>query len=292
MRTTDPVHYSKTLRAWVVTAYEHVVQGFRDHRLTGDRTKFLIDGQLGSCDRSAVKDFERIERGMMINKEGAEHMRLRRLVQHSFTPARLNAARPSIEKAVQGLLDKVSHSRRLDIVSDYAKPLPTLVICEFMGILPEDGPMLRQWSEAKGKFCGATRDAVHVAAKAANDAALNFERYMFKLIEDRRRWRTDDLIGVLAASREEGQLSTVEVSAQCSSLFSAGHQTVIDQLCNGVHAYLSHPEQLQALRAEPERIGPAVEEVLRYDSAVVYMNRTTAVDLEIDGRHISEGEAV
>jgi cytochrome P450 len=128
MRREAPVHYSRKLGAWLVTRYDDVVQGFRDHRLGGDRTKFLIDSQLGGKDRGLVKDFERVERGMMINKEGAEHLRLRRLVQHGFTPARINAARPMIQRVVDGILDRAVGSGRLDVVTEYAEPLPTLVI--------------------------------------------------------------------------------------------------------------------------------------------------------------------
>jgi cytochrome P450 len=128
MRREDPVHYSRKLEVWLVTRYADVVRGFRDPRLGGDRTRFLL-GQLGGRERGIVKDFERIERGMMINKEGPEHLRLRRLVQHAFTPARLDAARPLIGKVVDGLLDRAGAAGRLDVVADYAEPLPTAVIC-------------------------------------------------------------------------------------------------------------------------------------------------------------------
>jgi cytochrome P450 len=292
MRRDDPVHYSRALGAWLVTRYDDVARGFRDARLGGDRTRLLIDGQLGARDRGLVKDFERIERGMMINKEGPEHRRLRRLVQHAFAPARLGVARPHIQAAVDGLLDRAETSGPWDVVADYAEPLPTLVICALMGIPAEDGPTLRTWSEAKGKFRGLSRGDVAGAARAANDATVNFERYVLDLLKERRRRPGDDLISVLAAAHDDGRLTDAEVSAQCSLLFSAGHQTLIDQLCNAVHAFLSHPGQLQALRAEPSRVGQAVEEVLRYDPSVAFMNRAAGDDLELGGRAIRRGESV
>jgi cytochrome P450 PksS len=292
MRREDPVHYSPTLRAWLVTRYDDVVQGFRDTRLAGNRTRFLISGQLGARDRSVVQDFERIERGMMINKDGPEHLRLRRLVQHGFTPARLNAARPMIRKAVDGLLDRADAAGRLDVVADFAEPLPTLIICELMGVPATDGPILRQWSEAKGKFRGLSHGDIDGVGQAANDATLQFERYFMKLVAQRHRRPGDDLVSVLVAGHDDGRLSAAEVAAQCQLLFSAGHQTLIDQLCNGVHALLSHPEQLRALRADPTLIGPAVEEVLRYDPSVAFMNRVAAADLEVGGQVIRQGEVV
>jgi cytochrome P450 len=290
MRREDPVHCSRTLGAWLVTRYDHVVQAFRDTRLGGDRIRFLIDGQLGARGRGVVPDFERIERGMMINKEGPEHLRLRRLVQYVFAPDRLHAARPRIQKVVDGLLDRAGASRRLDVRADYAEPLPTLVICELMGVSAEDGPALRHWSEAKGRFRGRSHGNIDAVARAANDATLNLERYFLALAEERLRRPGDDLVSVLAAGHEEGRLTAAEVSAQCQLLFSAGHQTMIDLLCNAVHALLSHPGQLRGLRDDPSLVGPAVEEVLRYDPPVSFLHRVAAADLEVGGRAIRQGQ--
>jgi len=161
-----------------------------------------------------------------------------------------------------------------------------------MGIPAEDGPALRQWSEAKGKFRGLSWGDKEAAARAANDAAVNLEHYFLGLVEERRRRPGNDLLSVLAAGHEEGRLSAAEVSAQCQLLFSAGHQTLIDQLCNGVHALLSHPEQLRGLQDEPSRIGSAVEEVLRYDPSVSFMHRVAAADLEVGGQVIRQGQLV
>jgi cytochrome P450 PksS len=291
MRRQCPVHYSAALGAWLVTRYDDVVQALRDSRLGGDRTKFLL-GQLGAGERDIIQDFERIERGMMINKEGPEHLRLRRLVQHAFTPARLNAARPLIQKVVDGLLGRAGAAGRLDVVADYAVPLPTLIICELMGIPARDGIMLRQWSEAKGRFRGLSRGDKGAVARAANDATVNFERNFLALAEARRRRPGADLVSVLVAGHEEGRLSAADVSAQCQLLFSAGHQTMIDLVGNAVYAFLSHPGQLRALLAEPMLIGPAVEEALRYDPPVAFLHKVAAADLEISGQVIRAGQLV
>src|SRR5262249_14241936 len=153
-----------------------------------------------------------------------------------------------------------------------AEPLPTLVICALMGIPAADGPTLRQWSEAKGKFRGLSRGDIDAVARAANDATIHFERYFLDLVVQRRRRPGDDLVSVLAAGHDTGRRTAAEVAAQCQLLFSAGHQTLIYQLCNAIHAFLSHPEQLRALQAEPSRIGPSVEEALRYDPSVAFVH--------------------
>jgi cytochrome P450 PksS len=193
---------------------------------------------------------------------------------------------------VERLLDRAGASERLDIVSDYAEPLPTLVICEWMGIPAEDGPTLRQWAEVKGKFRGLSRGDIESAARAANEATIHLDRYFFGLVEERRRRPGDDLVSVLVAGHEEGRLTAAEVAAQCQLLFGAGHQTLIDLLCNAVHAFLAHPEQLRLLQADPSLIGPAVEEVLRYEPSVAFQHKVASADLGVGGRVIRQGQAV
>jgi cytochrome P450 PksS len=292
MRREAPIHYSRTLGAWIITRYQDVVGAFRDGRLGGDRARLLVDGQMRGSDRRMVKDFERIERGMMINKEGAEHLRLRRLVQHGFTPTRLEASRPLIQKVVAGLVDRAGTLGRMDVVADFAEPLPTRVICELMGIPSEDGAELRRWSEAKGKFRGMGQGDIDTVARAANEAAVELEGYFLDLVRHRQRRPGNDLLSLLIAGREEGQLTAAEVSAQCQLLFSAGHQTLIDQLCNAIHALLTHPDQWRSLQTDRSLIGPGVEEALRYDPSVAFMNRVAAADVKVSGRVIRKGELV
>jgi cytochrome P450 len=161
-----------------------------------------------------------------------------------------------------------------------------------MGIPAEDGPTLRQWAEAKGKFRGLTRGDIHAAARAANDATIDFERYFLDLVEERRRRPGDDLVSVLVAGHDEGRLTAAEVAAQCQLLFGAGHQTLIDLVGNAVHAFLAHPEQLRLLQADWSLIGPAVEEVLRHEPSVAFQHKVASADLEVGGRVIRQGQAV
>jgi hypothetical protein len=159
------------------------------------------------------------------------------------------------QTVMDGLLDRAGAAGRLDIVADYAEPLPTLVICSLMGIPAEDGATLRGWSEAKGKFRGLSRGDVDAVARAANEATLHFERYFLDLVERRRRRPGDDLVSVLVAGHDEGRLTAAEVAAQCQLLFGAGHQTTIYQLCNAVHAFPPGAAAGAPGRGVPDRSG-------------------------------------
>jgi cytochrome P450 PksS len=292
MRRDDPVHYSRSLGAWLVTRHEDVVAAFRDARLSGDRTRSLIDAQLGPDGRGLVPDYERTHRRSLITKEGLEHQRLRRLVLHGFTPARLDAARPAVRRAVDGLLDRAEGAGRLDVVQDFAEPLPTLVICELLGIPAEDRPRLRAWSDARTRFFGLSRGDPAAAARAVNDATLHLEDYFRRLAGERRRRPGDDLLSLLLAAHADGRLTEEEVSAQCQLLLIAGHVTTRDQLGNAVHAFLQHPSQLEALRADPPRMGAAVEEALRYDPSVSFIHRVAEADVAVGGRPVRTGQLV
>jgi cytochrome P450 len=292
MRHQDPVHHSRALGAWLVTRYDDVLRGLRDPRLSSDRIPSILDGQVAAADRGSVRDFERTRRSMMVNMDGPAHHRLRRLVNPGFTPAVVDAARPMIQAAVDRLLDRDEGLDRLDAVADYAEPLPTFVICELLGIPAEDRPSLRTWSDDAARLLGATHGASGSTARTANDAVLNLERYFLRLIADRRRRPGDDLLSLLIRGEEEGRMTPEELSSQCQMLLVGGHLTLIDQLCNAVHAFLNHLEQLEQLRSDPSLIGSAIEEVLRYDPPVSFVHRVAAEDLDLGGAAIRKGDRV
>jgi cytochrome P450 PksS len=294
MRCEDLAHYSETLGAWFLTRYADVLQAFRDPRLSSDRTRAVIDARLGSRDRAIVKDFERFLKGTMFNKDGAEHFRLRRLANHGFTPTLLDGMRPKIQRVADELLDGAGTSGRMDLVADYAQPLPIIVICELFGIPTEDRHRFRKWSDDSVQFFfGLTHGDVETDARMANEATVNLQCYFHDLLEERRlRPPGNDLLSLLIAGQDEGRLSAEEVTAQCQLILIAGHVTTIHQLCNAVHAFLEHPEQLQRLRSDPSLINSAVEEVLRYDPPAPFVRRVATADMEIGGKAIREGELV
>jgi cytochrome P450 PksS len=292
MGDEDPVHHSRALGAWLVTRYDDVLRGLRDPRLSSDRIPAILDGQVAAADRGSVRDFERTRRAMMVNMDGPAHHRLRRLVNPAFSPAAIEAAEPMIQTAVDRLAGRVGASGRLDVVADYAAPLPTLVICELLGIPVADRPSLRTWSDDAAKLLGATHGASASTAHTANDAVIDLERYFLRLIEDRRRRPGDDLLSLLIRGEEEGRMTSEELSSQCQMLLVGGHLTLIDQLSNAAYAFLGHPEQLQKLRLDPSLIASAIEEVLRYDPPVSFVHRVAATHLELGGVQIGRGERV
>jgi cytochrome P450 PksS len=292
MRREDPVHWSDAIEAWVLTRHDDVLAALREPRLSSARTEAIAAYQLRDADPAIAADWVRVTRGSMLMKDGADHHRLRVLGNHGFTPSMMDRARPKIQKVVDELLDAVIGRGPFDIVRDLSQPLPAIVISELFGIPPRDRDLFQRWSDDGAKFGGGTLGDAEHDARTANRSTLEMEQYFAALLDERRKKPGDDLMSMLIRGQDEGKLSAAEVACQCMLFLVAGHVTTIDQLANTVHALLTHPDQWRKLRGDPRLVKSAVEEALRYDGAVPFINRFAAADLEIRGKTIRAGQMV
>ena len=243
-------------------------------------------------DLTPVKDFVRIFKEMMFMKDGAEHMRLRRLGSHGFTNATLDEFRPVIQKLTEDLVAKFKDRGHGDIVDDLAQPLPAIAIAEMFGIPLPDRRAFQEWSDDIARFFGGTLGDVQEDAKRANTSAVALEQYLLKMLEERRHNRGKDLMSLFIGGQDEGKLTAEEVCGQCILVLAAGHVTTIDQIANSTNALLHHPNQLRNLREDPSLLKGAVEEALRYDGAVAFTNRIAIEDIEMRGKTIKKGQMV
>ncbi|SEP25793.1 cytochrome P450 family protein [Trujillonella endophytica] len=229
----------------------------------------------------------------MLNSDPPEHTRLRRLVSQAFTPRRIEAMRPRVEQVVETLLDRIAPTGRTDFVDDVALRLPLAVIGDLLGIPPADHEeILRGTQVIRTVGTGGRSPQEDRAAIAAAQEGLH--AYFAGLVAAKRRAPADDLVSSLIAARDEqGRLSEAELVSTSFLLLFAGYQTTSDFLGNAVVALLTHPEQLELLRREPERLPDAVEELLRFDCSVpVSSFRFATEDMEIGGVPIPAGSIV
>jgi cytochrome P450 PksS len=292
MRRPDPVYWSDALGHWVLTRYDDVLAATRNPALSSARTEAFVRAQLRGGDPSLAADYTRIQKAMMIVKDGPGHHRMRVLGNHAFTPSALGRWQPVIERVVDGLLGAALPRGRMDLIGDLAAPLPAIVIAELFGIPPEDREVFHQRSMASARFFGGAVGDPVAAARAANESSLQQERYFRGLLEERRRRPGDDLMSLLLEGQAEGRLTAEEVCAQCILLLGAGHVTTMDQLGNTVLALLKNPEHMDRVRDDPTLVRPAVEEGLRYDGTVQLLQRTAREDLTLRGRTVRKGELV
>jgi cytochrome P450 len=292
MREGSPVHLQPGLDGetpiWFVTRYDDVVA------LLTDNERFVLDPALvlsaeELAEREAVLVLDPRVSENLLAKDGADHRRLRRLVTKAFTPRMVEQLRPRIQEIADELIDRVADRGSMELVDDFAFPLPITVIAELLGIPVEDQARFRVWSN--------TFVTPALTPELQEEAVRNtdeFVAYLDALFARRRAEPSDDLVTALVQAEDEGDhLSENELYSMVVLLIVAGHETTVSLITNAVHALLSHPEQLAALRADPSLMSTAVEELLRFDSPVERtITRWVATDTELGGRSIARGDLV
>ena len=286
LREEDPVHQSP-LGIWVLTRYDDAVMVLRDPRFGREGLAEIMDARLGVPARPAnTRD--------MLFRDPPDHTRLRALVSRAFTPRVVEAMRPHIQEIVDGLLDRVADSGRLDVIEDLAYPLPVRVICEMLGVPLADQEVFKDWSADIARSLDASILPAGSEAVTRGQVAGDAIREYFRgLIAGRRKQPRADLLSALIAAEEQGdKLSEPELVATCVLLLIAGHETTVNLIGNGLLALLRHPDQLRVLAADPALIQTGVEELLRFDGPVQRTGRLTMADVEIGGRDIPKGSIV
>jgi len=222
---------------------------------------------------------------------GAQHARLRALVQPSFTPKAADRYRPAMRKFLGELWEQVADRGRCDFVHDFAKPYPALMIATVVGAPLEDAAELHRLSNLlQQQF-----DAIAVMTRRAELelAAEEFDAYVAKLVEDRRRSPGEDLVSELIAAEQAGdRLSDEECKALVRDVLNGGVDTTQSQLSHGVRMFADHPDQWQRLAAEPSLAPQAAEEVLRFEPVAPFTARVMLEDVEFRDVTFPKGTVV
>jgi cytochrome P450 len=293
MRAEDPIFCQPGIDGetliWFVTRYEDVVAVLLDdERFVRDPARALTPGELEAFASGMPDAFAFIDQHML-NRDGEDHRRLRRLVTKAFTPRMVEQLRPRIQEIADELIDRVEQRGQMELVEELAFPLPITVIAELLGIPVEDRDRFRRWSNA------IVTPALGPEAMADFGAQMSeFVAYLHDLFDRRRSDPGDDLVSALLQVRDGGDtLSEQELFSMVVLLIVAGHETTVSLIGNAALALLRHPEARAELERDPQRIPEAIEELLRYDSPVERtLTRWAATDLELGGHTIGRGDLV
>lgn len=291
LQDEDPVHWSPSMRAWVLTRYDDVRQMMLSDTMSPDRLRPFY-AQLQGERRELLSEVMRYMSLWMVFRDPPEHTRLRRLVGTVFNLKALEALDGAVLGVVDHLLDQLPTDRAIDWAHDVAMPLPAYVIMDMLKIPYAAYPELKEASDELRAFIGGARADGDRYARA-RDGAHRLANFFRALIAERRAEPGDDFVSRMIAARDdEGRLSEDELVATCMLVLFAGHETTTHLLGNALHALLDHPDQLQRLRDDPALIEPAVEEFLRYDGPSNAIARVVKTDHEIDGRLLKAGDRV
>jgi len=284
LRREAPVHWSEALSSYVVLRYEDVLRLSRNKALIGSITTNELPEPPPDGEPVRLRRPDK----MMIRRDGAEHTRLRRLVTKVFTPRAIDAWRAKAEEIVEQRLAEAAQRGEVDLIADYALPLPAQIISEMLGVPATDSVQLREWSQILVRNLEPfgtepERQSMEAAARAMLD-------YLEALVADKRKHPAADIMTDLILAEEAGDcLDDGEIQAQVMLLYIAGHETTVNLIGNGVVALFRQPEQLDLLRATPELDANAVEEVLRLESPAQFTRRRVVEGFELDGVAIPAG---
>ncbi|MFP3899923.1 MAG: cytochrome P450 [Acidimicrobiia bacterium] len=291
LRANDPVHHHPEPGGpgfWVITRYDDVVAANRD------ATSFSSDqshgGVVGLEGPTAAPPGTEAAGNLMLYMDPPAHTRYRKLVNRGFTPRMIGRLEPHVRDLTVRIVEDAIARRECDFVVDVAAELPLEVIAELLGVPRDDRHRLFDWSN---RMIGSDDPEYQVSEQAAMDARVEMFLYAQRLAGERRAEPRDDIVTTLLDAEIDGDsLSDLDFNMFFLLLAVAGNETTRNAIAHGMHALLEHPEQYERLVAEPSLIDPAVEEILRWASPVMYFRRNATRDAEVGGRTIRAGEKI
>jgi len=300
LRDRAPLHYSPDSATWTVSRYDDVVAVLKDTEVFSSKTR---GGQMESRIESLstaeklqlfVRFVSRMRTApwtmrrsrMLIQEDGAVHLRMRDLVNRGFTPRQIKRLEPRMRALVAECLAELGRKPQFDLVSELNIPLPVTVIAELLGVEPEKRHVFKHWSDAI--IAGATGSGIgNPLDSGVLDAMGELRAYLRPIVRRRRARPADDLISILVGAEVDGEgLGDYEIFLFVLLLLVAGNETTTNLLGNAVDALLAHPDQLARVVAQPALVPGLVEETLRYDGPVQFLTRRTMREVALHGQRI------
>lgn len=288
LRAENPAHQNSD-GSFLLTRYADIVAVYRDPALWSSDKKADFKPKFGD---SPLYEHHTTS---LVFRDAPDHTRIRKLFQHAFTPKALAALEPRIEALVDGYLDQLEDTGRMEVVSEFSFKLPVEVVCDMLGVPSEDRELIRDWALL---ILGALEPRISEAQfKAGCQAVKDFKAYLRDQITLRRRnpdvRRQGEILSDLMDAEEDGEkLTELDLLHQCIFMLNAGHETSTNMISHGVHEFLRNPGEMAKLRANPDLADSAAEEVLRYHAPIQINNRRSTRTTEIASVSLPSGTIV
>ena len=288
LRNEDPVHWDPYLHAWIVTRYTDVVRVLHD--FSADRTP--TPEQLTRMGLPEMSPIAAVMVKQMLFMDPPAHTRLRSLASMAFVPRRVEALRQHIQEIADRILDNLEERGQMEVIADFAAPLPAIVTAEMLGVPTSDHQQLKTWSADFAEMLGNFQhnpDRVPGVLRSLHDML----EYFRQTVSDLKRQPREGLINSLLTAEIDGdRLNEEEVIANSIVTMVGGQETTTNLIGNGLLTLLRNPSELRKLRDDLSLIPTAVEELLRYESPSQHTARMAPADVEVGGKMILKRQAV
>jgi cytochrome P450 len=289
LRDADPVHWDPFLHSWVVTRYEDVVNVML--KFSADRTP--TPQQLEAM--GMVEELQPIAQVMvkqMLFMDAPAHTRLRALCATAFTPARVAALKQHIQEIADQLIDRVIDAGRMDVIADFANPLPAIVTAELFGVPVEDHQDLKDWSTDFAEMLGNFQHNPDRARRVLKSTENLLEYFQKALREQEKNPRPGLVNSLMNAEVDGSRLTEEEVVANLIVTMVGGQETTTNLIGNGLVSLLKNPDQLALLKNDSSILPSAIEELLRYESPSQHTARLAPDDMLLGGKQVHKRQAV
>lgn len=291
LRDNDPIHWS-FMQAWVITRHRDVEALLKSAQLQVDDLPSRLRQKSQYLKQGNFEALAQTIENWLFFLEPPHHTRLKGLVAKAFSPNTIETMRPAIAQLVDRLLTEVEQKASkqngvIDIMTDFASPLPAMTVTQILGVPLEDHDKLMRWSY--DLFFVFDQPMSLDGYQKQNEIAIEARKYLISLMET----KPSGLIGQLMAARDSGQqLSQDEILGFCIMLLIVGQETTKSLIGNSILALLQHPQALSELQQNLDLIPAAIEELLRYDSPVQVIARIASEDFDYGGKTIHSGDKV
>jgi len=296
LQTTDPVHWNPQINAWMVSNYDDVLAILQDRRLSAASPfGYLFKRELSAEEQAAVEIIRPYVEQSLLNMDPPHQTRQRKILSAAFTTRRLQQMRERVQKFVDGIIDEVLPEGKIELMNEFAIPLLFKVIFSLLGISEEAQPEARRLFNEASVLIIKVNSTPYPATEHLLRFAQNLqetEELIRPYVELRRQEPQEDVISLMVEAERRGELSEKEIFVLCSQLVFAAHETTASAICTGMLALLQNPEQLEQMRAKPDILPLAVEELLRYSAPGQMRPRIALEDIEIRGTRIQKGQRV
>ncbi len=302
MLARRPVHYSASLKSWVVADYDNVKLVLTDPRFSVEKMSPFADHMAEGADAHKIRELSRVLGGWMVFKDPPAHTRLRQVLQQPFKPREMETLRGAVIDIAGQVADEMSEraGETVDFIAAFANPLPARVIATLIGVDTAIVGQLTAWSGDIAKFVFSARDTPDKYSRA-HSALVEIEAFYRQVIAEHRARPRDDMLSRMIAYDGVGgadgdtpgtPLTDDEIVSMMILFLFAGHETTTNLITNGMVALLQNPEQMARLRDDFSLLPGAIEEFLRYQGPVQTVVRIAKEDIKLGGETITAGERV